>query len=59
MPAEEWLGPVHRAFKHLNPAIYIPMHGPSEFGARGKLVQWDRAADLARIAVPTLVIGAR
>ena len=36
-------------FKHLNPAIYIPMQGPSELGASGKLVNWDRTADLARI----------
>lgn len=28
-------------------------------GASGKLEQWDRSADLKRITVPTLVIGAR
>jgi proline iminopeptidase len=35
------------------------MQGPSELGASGKLVNWDRVADLPKIAVPTLVIGAR
>jgi proline iminopeptidase len=35
------------------------MQGPSELGASGLLVDWDRTADLVNIAVPTLVIGAR
>jgi proline iminopeptidase len=35
------------------------MQGPSELGASGKLVKWDRTADLKNIDVPTLVIGAR
>ena len=59
MPPEQWPDPVNRAFKHLNPAIYIPMQGPSELGAGGKLVNWDRVADLPKITVPTLSIGAR
>jgi proline iminopeptidase len=58
-PAAEWPDPVNRAFKHLNPAIYVPMQGPSELGASGKLLHWDRTADLARIGVPALVIGAQ
>jgi proline iminopeptidase len=58
MPPEEWPDPVNRAFKHINPAIYVSMQGPSELGASGKLVNWDRSADLATITVPTLVIGA-
>jgi proline iminopeptidase len=59
MPAEAWPDPVNRAFKHMNPAIYVPMQGPSELGASGKLLEWDRTADLAKIGVPTLVVGAR
>lgn len=59
MPADQWPDPFNRIFKHLNAAIYVPMQGPSELGASGKLVNWDRTADLERIAVPTLVIGAR
>jgi proline iminopeptidase len=59
MPADRWPDPVNRAFKHINAKIYVPMQGPSELGASGKLEKWDRTADLPRIAVPTLVIGAR
>lgn len=58
MPAEQWPDPVLRAFKHLNPHVYVPMQGPSELGASGVLADWDRTADLKSIAVPTLVIGA-
>jgi proline iminopeptidase len=35
------------------------MQGPSELGASGKLVNWDRTSDLGKIKVPTLTIGAR
>jgi proline iminopeptidase len=59
MPYEKWPDPVNRAFKHLNPDIYIPMQGPSELGASGKLINWDRTTDLAKIAVPSLIIGAQ
>jgi ketosteroid isomerase-like protein len=59
MPAAQWPDPVQRAFKHTNAKIYVPMQGPSELGASGKLEKWDRTADLAKITVPTLVIGAR
>ncbi len=59
MPLAEWPDPVNRAFKHLNAAVYVPMQGPSELGASGKLVQWDRTSDLDEITVPTLIIGAR
>jgi len=59
MPADQWPDPVNRAFKHLNPKIYVPMQGPSELGASGKLATWDRTDDLGRITVPALVIGAR
>ena len=59
MPAADWPDPVNRAFKHLNPMVYVPMQGPSELGASGKLDQWDRMGDLDLITVPTLVIGAQ
>jgi proline iminopeptidase len=58
-PYDQWPDPVNRTFKHLNPAIYVPLQGPSELGASGKLLHWDRVNDLANITVPTLVIGAR
>jgi proline iminopeptidase len=59
MPPDQWPDPVNRAFAHLNRAIYVPMQGPSEMGASGKLENWDRSGDLKNIAVPTLVVGAR
>jgi proline iminopeptidase len=59
MPADQWPDPVNRAFAKLNHDVYIPMQGPSEMGAGGKLVDWDRSRDLPSIKVPTLVIGAR
>jgi len=58
MPVEEWPDPVVRGIAHINPAIYVPMQGPSELGLRGTLEDWDRSQDLATIDVPTLVIGA-
>ncbi len=59
LPPDQWPDPVNRAFKRLNPAVYIPMQGPSELGASGKLVNWDRTNDLPKITPPTLVIGAK
>jgi len=58
-PAAEWPEPVNRAFARQNEHIYTLMQGPSELGAGGRLVNWDRFADLKRITVPTLVIGAK
>jgi proline iminopeptidase len=59
MPPEKWPDPVVRAFAHLNKKIYVAMQGPSEMGLSGRLTSWDRTADLPRITVPTLVIGAK
>jgi proline iminopeptidase len=58
MPANQWPDPVNRALNKINKSIYIPLQGPSELGLSGLLEQWDRTADLARISVPTLTIGA-
>jgi proline iminopeptidase len=58
MPQADWPDPVNRAFGHINPAIYVPMQGPSELGLSGSLEDWDRSADLRHIDVPALVIGA-
>jgi proline iminopeptidase len=61
MPPADYPDPVQRAFAHTNPAIYVPLQGPSELGisADAKLARWDRTTDLASIRVPTLVIGAQ
>jgi len=58
MPPEQWPDPLMRSFANYNHEIYVSMQGPSEMGASGKLVDWDRSGDLAQITVPTLVIGA-
>jgi proline iminopeptidase len=54
----EWPDAANRMFIHLNKDIYVLMQGPSEFGASGRLEKWDRKADLPKLAMPTLVIGA-
>jgi len=58
MPLDEWPEPVVRSFAHINKSIYVPLQGPSELGASGALLEWDRTADLPAITVPALVIGA-
>lgn len=59
MPHDQWPDPVNRAFGHLNEHLYQLMQGPSELGASGRLLNWDRSKDLHRIGVPTLVIAAQ
>jgi proline iminopeptidase len=59
MPPDQWPDPVNRANARLNKDVYIPMQGPSEMSSTGKLETWDRSADLRKITVPTLTIGAR
>jgi proline iminopeptidase len=54
-----WPEPVVRAFSHINQEIYVMMQGPSEFGASGRLLNWDRSKDLPKIQVPTLTIGGK
>ncbi|WP_211165360.1 proline iminopeptidase-family hydrolase [Flavobacterium silvaticum] len=49
----------NRAGKHINPAVYTIMQGPSEFGISGRLAKWDIKARLHEITIPTLMIGAR
>ena len=55
----EWPDPVNRTFKHANNAIYTMMQGPSEFGIRGRLADWDIKSRLPELTVPTLMIGAK
>jgi proline iminopeptidase len=60
-PLAEWPEPVNRSFSKLNYPLYLKLQGPSEFGMVGEatLKNWDRTADLHRIEVPTLSIGAQ
>jgi proline iminopeptidase len=59
IPIAQWPDPMQRSFSKINQSLYVNMQGPSEFGASGKLIKWDRKADLPKISAPTLVIGAK
>jgi len=59
IPLEEWPEPVARSFGKMNQSLYVTMQGPSEFGVSGKLENWDVKAELPKISVPTLVVGAK
>ena len=56
---DPWPDPVARAFKHINTQVYGTMQGPNEFVVTGTFKDWDRWNDLPKIAVPTLVVGAK
>jgi proline iminopeptidase len=57
MPPEKWPEPVNRSFAKINQSLYVTMQGPSEFGISGKLLKWDRTADIKKLYVPALSIG--
>jgi proline iminopeptidase len=56
-PADEWPEIVVQSFDHINQEVYVLMQGPSELGASGSLVEWDRFVDLHNITVPALVVS--
>ncbi len=60
-PLDEWPEFINRAFKHLNPNIYIYMQGYSEFGITGNatLKGWDVSDRLPELSVPTLMLGGK
>ena len=60
-PIDQWPESINRAFKHLNPNVYVYMQGPSEFGITGDatLKDWDITTKLKTLTVPTLTIGAQ
>jgi proline iminopeptidase len=60
-PIEQWPESITRAFRHLNPNVYVYMQGPSEFGITGDatLKNWDVTGRLKTLTIPTLVIGAK
>lgn len=59
LPMANWPEPLLRAFNKVNNQIYVLMQGPSEFGIGGKLENWDLKAEIKKIKVPTLTIGAK
>jgi proline iminopeptidase len=56
---DPWPEPVVRTIRHLNLKIYNYLQGPNEFIVTGTIKNWDRWADLHRIATKTLVMGAK
>src|SRR5262249_2861677 len=56
---DPWPEPVVRTFRNLNKKIYNYMQGPNELFVTGTTKNWDRWADLHRIATKTLVMGAK
>lgn len=61
LPVSQWPESINRAFKHLNPNVYVYMQGPSEFGITGNasLKDWDITSKLKTLTVPTLAIGSK
>ena len=60
MPLAQWPDPVQpRVQAHESRRSTSRCRGRARLGASGKLEKWDRTADLAKITVPTLVIGAQ
>lgn len=58
-PVSEWPEPFNYASAIANMHVYTLMQGPSEMGASGRIVNWDRFADLKQIEVPSLVISGK
>jgi proline iminopeptidase len=61
---DPWPEPVVRGFTKLATMpvphqIYVMMQGPSEFGASGRLLNWDIKNRLKEIKTPTLMVGAK
>ena len=59
LPTAQWPDPVVRSFAKMNQSLYVTMQGPSEFGISGRLTSWDVKAELPKITIPTLVVGAQ
>lgn len=59
LPIDQWPDPLTRAMSKINQSLYVTMQGPSEFGIAGNLTNWDVKAELPKITVPTLTIGAQ
>lgn len=56
-PFDQWPEPVTYSMSQVNAHVYKLMQGPSEFGASGRLANWDQMDALKTITVPTLVIS--
>jgi proline iminopeptidase len=58
IPVGAWPEPMRRSIRHWNQAISERILGLSALSLGGMLADWDRTADLGRLEVPTLIIGA-
>jgi proline iminopeptidase len=56
---DPWPDPVQRSLSGWNQHVYQVLQGRSEFEATGRMKGWDRWADLPKIKVRTLTMGAR
>jgi proline-specific peptidase len=57
---DPWPAAFQRSVENLDGnQVYLTMNGPTEFDVIGPLRDWDRTADLGRIAVPTLITVGR
>ncbi|MBM3194506.1 MAG: alpha/beta fold hydrolase, partial [Chlamydiae bacterium] len=56
---EPWPKILVKTTNRMNEQVYLTIQGPNEFFVNGNMADWDRWADLPKIGVPTLVIGAR
>ena len=56
---DPWPDPVQRSLGGWNQHVYQVLQGRSEFEATGRMKGWDRWADLSKIKVRTLTMGAR
>ncbi|TDE13218.1 MULTISPECIES: proline iminopeptidase-family hydrolase [Dyadobacter] len=59
IPPDQLQGPVKSFFNIQNDSINIFLGGPGSVQISRQLANWDRSADLARITVPTLTVGAK
>jgi proline iminopeptidase len=56
---DPWPDPVSRSLEGWNQHVYNVIQGRNEFEVTGTMKGWDRWADLHKIEVPTLTLGAR
>jgi proline iminopeptidase len=56
---DPWPDPVQRSLDGWNQHVYNTLQGADEFEVTGRMKGWDRWADLPKIKVPTLTMGAR
>lgn len=53
---DDWPAPINRSLNDWNMGPYSTIQGPNEFLYTGNMKDWNRAPDLHRIKVPTLIL---